>query len=114
MLIHHSLLTHSSNGTTVVLVYVDDLIITGDDQFKIDCVKKNLKQKFEIKDLGRLKYFLGIEIARSSKELFIYQQKYILKILKETGKLGSKPTITPTDINVKLNSEDGEPLEDVN
>jgi Reverse transcriptase (RNA-dependent DNA polymerase) len=64
---------HSCNGLTVVLVYVDDIIITGDNQFEIDCIKENFKQKFKIKDLGRLKYFLGIEIDRSSKGLFISQ-----------------------------------------
>jgi Reverse transcriptase (RNA-dependent DNA polymerase) len=105
---------HSCNGLTVVLVYVDDIIITGDNQFEIDCIKGNFKQKFEIKDLGRLKYFLGIEIARSSKGLFISQRRYTLKLLKETGKLGSKPAITPINMNIKLNSEDGEPLKNVN
>ena len=63
--------------------------------------------------MGRLKYFLGIEIAHSSKGLFISQRKYILDLLEETGKLGSKPVITPVDTNVKLNSEDGESLTDI-
>jgi Reverse transcriptase (RNA-dependent DNA polymerase) len=44
-------------GTTTVLVYVDDIIITGNIQFKIDSIKNSLKQKFEIKDLEKLKYF---------------------------------------------------------
>ena len=96
------------------MLYVDDLIITGDSQFEIDNVKRDLKQKFEIKDLGILKYFLGIEIAHSSKGLFISQRKYILDLLEETGKLGSKPAITPVDVNVKLNSEDGESVTDIN
>jgi Reverse transcriptase (RNA-dependent DNA polymerase) len=48
---------HNINGTTVVLVYVDDIIVTGDNQVEIDYVKKDLKQKFEIKDLDKLKYF---------------------------------------------------------
>ena len=47
------------------------------------------------------------------KELFISQRKYTLDLLEETGKLGSKPAITPIETNVKLNSEDGEPLENV-
>jgi hypothetical protein len=42
------------------------------------------------------------------------QRKYILDLLKETGKLGCKPAKTPIDINIKLNSEDGEPLKDIN
>jgi len=105
---------HNSNGTTIVLVYVDDIIITGDNQNEIEGVKRNLKQKFEIKDLGKLKYFLGIEIAHSTKGLFISQRKYVLDLLKETGKIGCKPAITPIDTNIKLNTEDGEPLSDIN
>jgi Reverse transcriptase (RNA-dependent DNA polymerase) len=105
---------NNSNGITVVLVYVDDLIITGNNQLEIDCVKRDLKNKFDIKDLGKLKYFLGIEIAHSPKGLFISQRKYTLDLLKEIGKLGCKPALTPTDSNMKLNTEDGESLKDIN
>lgn len=49
----------------VLLVYVDDIILTGDDSIGIDQVKRNLGHTFDIKDLGNLKYFLGIEVARS-------------------------------------------------
>jgi Reverse transcriptase (RNA-dependent DNA polymerase) len=93
---------------------VDDLIITGDNQEEIDCVKRDLKKKFDIKDLGKLKYFFGIEIAHSLKGLFISQQKYTLDLLKETKKLGCKPVSTPIDSDMKLNTEDGETLEDIN
>jgi Reverse transcriptase (RNA-dependent DNA polymerase) len=96
-----------------MLVYVDDLIITDDNQIEINCIKRDLKQKFDIKDLGKLKYFLGIEIAHSFKGLFISQRKYVLDLLKETGKLGCKPISTPIDPNIKLNTEDGEPLKDI-
>jgi hypothetical protein len=61
-----------------------------------------------------LKYFLGIEIAHSSKGLFISQRKYVLDLLKQTGKLGYKPASTPMDSKYKLNVEDGKPLEDIN
>jgi Reverse transcriptase (RNA-dependent DNA polymerase) len=50
---------HKANGTTVVLVYVDDIIITGNNQIEFDCVNRDLKQRFEIKDLDKLKKFLG-------------------------------------------------------
>jgi hypothetical protein len=63
--------------------------------------------------LGKLKYFLGIEIAHSHKGLFISQRKYVLDLLKETGKLGCKLVKTPIEINVKLNNEDGEASKDV-
>ena len=49
----------------LVIIYVDDLIVTGDSDADIDDVKLLLKQKFEMKDLGELRYFLGIEVIRS-------------------------------------------------
>jgi Reverse transcriptase (RNA-dependent DNA polymerase) len=67
---------------------VDDIIITGNNPSEIDSIKNDLQRNFDIKDLGKLKYFLGIEVAHSSKGLFISQRKYVLDLLKETGKLG--------------------------
>jgi Reverse transcriptase (RNA-dependent DNA polymerase) len=54
---------YNENGITIVLVYVDDIIIIENSQSVIDPIKSCLKQKFDIKDLEKLKYFLGIEIA---------------------------------------------------
>jgi hypothetical protein len=73
-----------------------------------------LREIFDIKDLGYLKYFLGIEVAFSRKGLFISQQKYILDLLKEIRKLGCKPVSTPIDYKCKLNSKDGDILSDIN
>jgi hypothetical protein len=67
-------LKHNFNGITIVLVYIDDLVIIDDNQGKINCVK-DLKQKFNIKDLDKLKYIFEIEIAHSLKGLFISQKK---------------------------------------
>ena len=61
-----------------------------------------MAKKFEIKDLGGLKYFLGMEIARSRKGITVSQRKYILDLLKETGMSGCKPADTPIDPNQKL------------
>lgn len=61
-----------------------------------------LSQKFEIKDLGFLKYFLGMEVARSSQGISVSQRKYALDLLRETGKIGCKPVATPMDPNTKL------------
>lgn len=54
-------------------------------------------EEFEIKDLGELKCFLGIEVARSKKGILISQQKYTLDLLEEIGKLGAKPVDTPME-----------------
>jgi Reverse transcriptase (RNA-dependent DNA polymerase) len=67
---------------------VDDIIITGNNLDEIRRVKTKLREVFDIKDLGPLKYFLGIEITHSPKGLFISQRKYILDLLKKIGKIG--------------------------
>ncbi len=52
----------TNHGIVIIVIYVDDLIITGDSDADISDLKKLLKQKFEMKDLGELRYFLGIEV----------------------------------------------------
>ena len=57
--------------SAILIVYVDDIILTGDDSMELERLKKVLANDFEIKDLGTLKYFLGMEFARSKKGLFV-------------------------------------------
>ncbi|RVX22875.1 Retrovirus-related Pol polyprotein from transposon RE1 [Vitis vinifera] len=104
---------HNSLGQCIYLVvYVDDIVITGSDQNGIQKLKQHLFTHFQTKDLGKLKYFLGIEIAQSSFGVVLSQRKYALDILEETGMLDCKPVDTPMDPNVKLISGQGEPLGD--
>ncbi|RVW39260.1 Retrovirus-related Pol polyprotein from transposon RE1 [Vitis vinifera] len=95
-----------------LVVYVDDIVITGSDQDGIQKLKQHLFTHFQTKDLGKLKYFLGIEIAQSSSGVVLSQRKYALDILEETGMLDCKPVDTPMDPNVKLVPGQGEPLGD--
>ncbi|RVW70938.1 putative mitochondrial protein [Vitis vinifera] len=67
---------------------------------------------YQLKTLGKLKYFLGIEIAQSNSGVVLSQRKYALDILEETGMLDYKPIDTPMDPNVKLIPGQGEPLRD--
>ncbi|RVW95818.1 Retrovirus-related Pol polyprotein from transposon RE2 [Vitis vinifera] len=77
---------HNSSGQCIYLVvYVDDIVITGSDQNGIQKLKQHLFTHFQTKDLGKLKYFLGIEIAQSSSGVVLSQRKYALDILEETG-----------------------------
>ncbi|CAL8997969.1 unnamed protein product, partial [Prunus brigantina] len=99
-------------GKLVVLIYVDDLIITGDNGEEIANLKHSLRQKFAMKDLGVLKYFLGIEMATSHKGLFLNQHKYVLDLLQEADMINSKPACTPLDKEPKLDME-GEPLNNI-
>ena len=104
---------HNSSGQCIYLVvYVDDIVIIGSDQDGIQKLKQHLFTHFQTKDLGKLKYFLGIEIAQSSSGVVLSQGKYALDILEETGMLDCKPVDTPMDPNVKLVPEQGESLGD--
>lgn len=88
----------------MLIVYVDDIIITRDDVKAFSDLKRRLEVEFDIKDLGKLKYFLGMEFARSKEGIFLNQRKYILDLLAETGMTGCKAVETPMDPNVKLKS----------
>ena len=91
------------------MVYVDD-IVTGNDQEKIVQLKEHLH--FQTKDLGKLKYFLGIEVVQSKDGIIISQRKYALDILKETGMSDCGPIDSPMDSNQKLLPNQGEPYSD--
>ena len=85
-----------------MVVYVNDIFITANDQDGITDLKQHLSKHFQTKDLGRLKYFLGIEVAQSRSGIVISQRKYALYILEETGMMGCRYTDTPMDPNVVL------------
>ena len=85
----------------MLIVYVDDIILTSDDSLELERLKKALTREFEIKDLSPLRYFLGMEFARSKKGIFIFQRKYILDLLSETG-TWMKAIETPIEPNLKL------------
>jgi Reverse transcriptase (RNA-dependent DNA polymerase) len=114
-LFDHSLFIKTNNShITVILVYVDDIIVTGSNEDNIELIKVKLKNKFDIKDLSFLKYLLGIKIAHSNGNLFLSQRKYVLDLLKETGKMECKPSSTLINSKNKLNNEEGEPLDNKN
>ncbi|XP_047256248.1 uncharacterized mitochondrial protein AtMg00810-like [Capsicum annuum] len=95
---------HQGDDTMVVLVYVDDLLFTRSNAALIDATKAKLHQYFKMKDLGNLKYFLGIEVLRSTSGMILNQRKYVLELISDTGLSGSKPAITPLESNVRLTS----------
>ena len=75
-------------------------------------MKQRLTTEFEIKELGKLKYFLDIEVAYSTQGIFISQQKYVTDLLAEIGKIGCKPVSTSMDPNHKLGEAKEEPMVD--
>ena len=105
---------HNSSGQCIYLVvYVDDIVITDSDQDGIQKLKQHLFIHFQTKELRKLKYFLGIEIAQSSYGVVLSQWKYALDILEETGMLDCKPVDTSMVPNVKLVPRQGESLGDL-
>ena len=83
-------------------MFVDDITLIGDDLIEMERLKKSLLSSFEIKDLGMLRYFLRMEVARSRKGLVVSQLKYVLDLLEETRMRGCRPVDTPMDPNHKL------------
>ncbi|XP_021829822.1 uncharacterized protein LOC110770049, partial [Prunus avium] len=78
------------------------MIITRNDKQEISQLQQCLAKEFEMKNLGGLKYFLGIEVARSKQGIFLSQRKYVLDLLAETGMLDCKPVDTPIVQNHRL------------
>jgi len=98
----HFLFINSSKGSfTTLLVYVDDIILAGNDKEEIARIKQTLNQTFRIKDLGNLRYFLGLEVARSKTGIMVNQRKYALQLLRDAGLLACKPAPTPIELGLK-------------
>jgi len=109
----YSLFTYRKGDVFMaVLVYVDDIVLTGNNPAATVHFKNYLHTCFSIKDLGILKYFLGIEAARSPQGLFLCQRKYALEIIAECGLLGAKPVAFPMEENHKLALAQGPLLPD--
>lgn len=109
----HSLFIYRKDGIFIAsLIYVDDVIITGNDSKKIQEIKQSLHDQFSIKDLGELKYFIGIEVAKTSSGLVLSQRKYTLDILEDCGMEGCRLISFPIEQNIKLAMDDKDPKVD--
>ena len=109
---HTLLVKHSSNKrVTILVVYVDDIILIGDDFNEMEEIKRLMAMAFEVKDLRTMKYFLGMEVARSKKGISISQKKYPMDLLDETGMLSCKPIETPIEQGGKGKSFDEESVD---
>ena len=102
----------SGHGITILLSYVDDMIITGDDMQGIQDLKHFIGRQFEMKDLGPLNYFLGLEVSSSADGYYLAQAKYTSDLISRASIIDSKIVDTPIEYNRRLNSHDGESLSD--
>lgn len=99
----YSLFTYTRDSVRLsVLVYVDDLVVAGNDFKAVIDLKLYLGRCFHMRDLGVLKYFLGIEVSRGPEGIFLCQPKYALDIVAETSLLGAKLVFVPIEQNHKL------------
>ena len=103
----------NSGHITIVLVYVDDIIIIGSSPSLIQQTIHNMHQTFALKDLGELHYFLGIEVSKSSKGVSLTQAKYIVDVLDKHGMTNCSPVPTPMSIGYYLTKDSGEPIDNV-
>ncbi|KAG6389173.1 hypothetical protein SASPL_150632 [Salvia splendens] len=107
-----SLLIYNRGSSTIYLfIYVDDIIMTGNSYDDLKSFISRLHQEFAFTDLGKLGYFLGLEVTYTSSGIFLNQAKYARDILQRASLEESKPVSTPLVAGCQL-STDGQPFED--
>ena len=108
-----SLFIYTTASTRLfLLVYVDDIVITGSSSQAITHLIQNLSSEFAVKDLGPISFFLGIEASRTSSGLFLSQRQYIYNILQRTNMVEAKPVSSPMSSSQQLSLFDGAPCAD--
>ena len=108
---HSIFIRQRSTGCVILAVYVDDILVTGSDRTGVDESRAFLKKHFVTKDLGRPRYFLGIEITHAKDGVVLSQRKYVLDLLKEAGMLGCKPSSSLVDSSLDMWDTSSEILE---
>jgi hypothetical protein len=99
------------NAPVILLLYVDDLFITGEESLIIQC-KKDLASAFDMKDLGLMHYYLGLEVWQKRGEVFLGQGKYAIKILQKFGMMDCKSMDTPMNADIrKVKVPDSDPVD---
>ena len=99
----HTLFLKNQHGKiTALIVYVDDMVVTGNDLDEMKALQSYLSSEFEMKYLGHLKCFLEIEVSRSDKGIFLSKRKYALDLLQETDMSKCQPSDTPVEEGLKL------------
>ena len=95
-----------------LLVYVDDIIVTGSNLSAIYELIQSLQAESKLKDLGTLSYFLGIHVHHDNQHLHLSQSKYIIDLLHRVNMVGAKPYLAPCSLGKRLTAYEGDPLPD--
>ena len=96
----------------LICLYVDDLIVTGNNVKEIEAFKSQMMSEFEMSDLGKLTYFLGMEFTEVAEGLVMHQMKYASDILKRFNMMNYNPSSSPAETNLKLvMKEEEEPVD---
>uniref|UniRef100_A0A2N9F2E7 Integrase catalytic domain-containing protein n=1 Tax=Fagus sylvatica TaxID=28930 RepID=A0A2N9F2E7_FAGSY len=102
----------NDNIIAYLLLYVDDIVLTSNTPSFLDHLIAQLNKIFDLKDLGQLHYFLGLQVTRTSAGLHLNQAKYASDLLKKHNMMDSKPAKTPSCPNTRLSLHEGDPLPD--
>jgi hypothetical protein len=86
----------------IIIVYVDDILVTGNDTVRMELVRKSLSQEYSMTDLGQLTYYIEVEYAKHPKKIVLTQRAYIEKTLRELGLAKAKPIATPMPEGLRL------------
>ena len=100
--------THKGGQPLFLLVYVDNILITGEDSNDIQLLIKDLNIQFALKTLGPVNYFLGFEVIRSPSGLHLSQTKYAIDLLNKTNLQHAKAVPTPMCVPSKLSLHDSD------
>lgn len=107
----YSLFIKTTNGLfTILAIYVDDIIVTGNDTSTINHLKTHLHTTFSIKDLGLLNFFLGIEVSHLPQGIALTQCKFSQELLRDSQISNFKHAITPLPLNTKLHKDNSPPF----
>uniref|UniRef100_A0A803PSX6 Reverse transcriptase Ty1/copia-type domain-containing protein n=1 Tax=Cannabis sativa TaxID=3483 RepID=A0A803PSX6_CANSA len=102
----------TNNIFLAILIYVDDIVVASNNDNVISHFKTYLHDKFKLKDLGTIRFFLGLEVGRTKKGISVSQRPFTLQLLQDTGYIGAKPVSTPMETNLKLSKDKGNLLPD--
>lgn len=103
----------SDSDLLLICLYVDDLLVTGSNEKKINEIKRRLMNEFEVSDLGKLSYFLGMELTQTREGgVLLHQSKYATDLLKKFNMWDCNSAKTPADTGLVLQKDEGGELID--